>query len=143
MSVAKSKISEELLRKAKLKRTNVRIALLDFLRKQHGPFTIVEILGSLKQHRLDKVTIYRNLSTFEDAELVRRCDFGDGVARFEFQTDPHHHHHHVICVKCRAMKPLSACPLPDLEAEVKNLGYTKVRHSMEFFGLCRDCSKSA
>src|SRR5690349_1655996 len=81
----------EILRKAGLRRTNPRKALLTYLIREHGPFSIEEIFQAVKRKELDLVTVYRCLAAFEKLGLVRRCDFGDGVARYEFQSDPKHH----------------------------------------------------
>ncbi len=128
------------LQKAKFSRTKNREILLGFLIEKHGPFSIEEIHRALKRQELDLVTIYRCMQAFEQASLVRRCDFGDGIARFEFQEEGGHHHHHVICKKCKKTENLEHCELPQLENRVKRLGYSKIQHSLEFFGICKDCS---
>ncbi len=129
-----------LMQKAGLKRTKNREVLLELLTCEHGPFTIEEIQKKLKRDALDLVTVYRCMQAFEKASLVRRCDFGDGIARFEYQGDEAHHHHHVICIECRRTESLEGCELPKLESKVKRLGYSSVRHSLEFFGVCKHCS---
>jgi Fur family ferric uptake transcriptional regulator len=128
------------LQKANFSRTKNREILLEFLIEKHGPFSIEEIHRALKRQELDLVTIYRSMQAFEEALLVRRCDFGDGIARFEFQEEGGHHHHHVICKKCKKAENLEHCELPKLENRVKRLGYSKIQHSLEFFGICKDCS---
>jgi Fur family ferric uptake transcriptional regulator len=129
------------LQKAKFSRTKNREILLEFLIERHGPFSIEEIHRALKRQELDLVTIYRCMQAFEKAALVRRCDFGDGIARFEFQEEGGHHHHHVICKECKKTESLDDCQLPKLESKVKRLGYTNIQHSLEFFGVCKDCAK--
>jgi Fur family ferric uptake transcriptional regulator len=109
--------------------------------QHHGPFSAKELHGALKRSELDGVTTYRILAAFEDAGLVRRCDFGDGIARFEYH-DPKelHHHHHVVCVDCKKVEMLDNCQLSPLEKRVTDLGYSNVRHILEFRGRCRACS---
>lgn len=143
--------TEELLKrglqrlKAKgLKHTKSRELMLRHLVSFHGPFSVKEIYQELKQFGLDFTTGYRILTSFEKIGLARRCDFGDGIARYEFSDGQGHHHHHVICVKCRKVEPISHCRLSRLEREVRDLGYSKVRHVLEFMGICPICtSKSA
>ncbi len=125
---------------AKLKRTKSREAILRHLVEHHGPFSAKELQLALKRKDLDTVTTYRCLASFEEAGLVRRCEFGDGLARFE---ESEHHHHHVICVSCRKIEKLEDCHLEKLEEKVKLMGYAKVSHVLEFTGLCRGCSKKA
>ena len=131
----------EALKSARLKRTKPREAVLRYMVEHHGPFSAGDLQKALKREALDAVTTYRVLAAFEKARLVRRCDFGDGTARFEFTGKTDHHHHHVICSGCRKIEPLDDCHLTKLEGQVKELGYSQVRHVLEFFGLCRACSK--
>ena len=129
----------EILQRAGLRRTKPRETLLSHLIREHGPYSIDEIFQGLKKKDLDVVTVYRSVLAFEKIGLVRRCDFGDGVARYEFQSDPKHHHHHIICKSCRQMENLESCKLPELEAQAKDLGYSDLTHSLEFFGTCKSC----
>lgn len=129
------------LRRAGLKRTPIRDDLLRFLIQNHGPFSKDEIQRDLPREDMDSVTLYRNLSHFEKAGVVRRSEFGDGISRYEFQSSPEHHHHHVICVKCRQVESLSSCEVPELEAMVRRLGYVNIKHSLEFYGVCPNCHR--
>ncbi len=131
----------EVMKKAGLKRTKPREQILHYLADHHGPFSARELHQALKRKELDAVTIYRCLAAFEEAALVRRCDFGDGIARFEFRGESEHHHHHVICQNCRKIEKLDDCHLEKLEEKVKSLGYSNVRHVLEFSGRCRACTK--
>jgi len=141
----------ETMKNAKLKRTKSREAILKHLVENHGPFSAKELQQALKRRAkgaptnsdLDTVTTYRCLASFEEAGLVRRCDFGDGVSRFELRGDSDHHHHHVICVECRKIEKLEDCHLDKLEEKVKALGYSGVKHVLEFTGLCRSCARKA
>ena len=135
----------ESLKLANLKRTKPRELVLHYLVEHHGPFSAKELhqaLRATKKHDgLDAVTTYRCLAAFEEAGLVRRCDFGDGIARFEFHDGcEEHHHHHVICVDCHKVEKLEDCHLAKLEAKVRALGYSNIGHSLEFRGRCQACS---
>ncbi|HEX3794259.1 MAG TPA: Fur family transcriptional regulator [Acidimicrobiales bacterium] len=84
-------------------------------------------------------TVYRHLALLTgegqldalqtaDGELVyRRCQSG-------------HHHHHVVCRQCGRGTEVE---LPDLErwaeSTAHDLGFTDVTHTVEIFGLCREC----
>lgn len=126
------------MKAAGLKRTKAREAILAYLVENHGPFSVKELHEQVGLKSLDSVTTYRCLASFEEAGLVRRCDFGDGTARFELRGGDHHHHH-VICTECRRIEKLEDCHLEKLEARVKALGYSDVRHVLEFSGKCRAC----
>lgn len=128
----------EALRTGGLKLTRTRKALLELLLHEHGPFSIEEI-----QQRLtvacDIVTIYRNMMAFETQGLVTSCDFGDGLARYEWAHGGEAHHHHIICQNCRRVEELELCMVAELEKLVASRGYAQVTHRLEFYGLCRDC----
>ncbi len=134
-----------LLNQSELKRTKPREALLAVLAHKHGPFSIEEIQANASKDAsvLDLVTIYRNMASFEKIGIVRRCDFGDGVARYELQLDEKHHHHHVICTRCRKTESLEVCKLPKFEGLVRSLGYTNITHALEFFGICKVCRQKS
>ncbi len=129
----------EILEKASLRKTPGRLAILKVLTDRHGPFSIEELHQFVKGQKLDLVTVYRCLTSFEEVSLVKRCDFGDGIARYELNLGSHHHHHHVICKTCRKAENIEDCEVTRLEAIVEKMGYTKVTHNLEFFGICKTC----
>jgi Fur family ferric uptake transcriptional regulator len=132
----------ETLRQAKLKITQPRMALLSILLQEHGPFTIEELAVRLGDRSCDPATIYRNMSAFRDINLVRHCDFGDGVARYELAGDDHEHHHHIICRRCHRLEQIDYCFVKELEKFVRDKGYAQVSHSLEFYGICTVCQKA-
>ncbi len=128
------------LRQQGLRVTRARREILKVVIDDHGPFTIDEIHRRLASTRCDLVTVYRCLAALETAGLVRQCNFGDGIQRFEFAGGVHaHHHHHIVCTRCRSVETLDACVADELEEMVRQRGYTEVTHAMEFFGLCPSC----
>ncbi len=126
------------LKKAGYRITAPRRALLDLLIHEHGPFSADELHRRLPSGMCDPVTVYRSLVALEEIHLVRRCDFGDGTYRFEFNTGEHHHHH-VICRQCSSVETLDACFAAGLERLVRQMGYTNVTHTLELFGTCVCC----
>ncbi len=118
--------------------TKPRKAVLQLLTREHGPFTAEELHARLKSGLCDLVTVYRCLSALEEQSLVRRCDFGDGSYRYEFNTGEHHHHH-VICRSCRSVQTLDFCVADSLERVARQMGYSNVNHTLEIFGLCPKC----
>ena len=131
-----------ILREAKLKVTEPRKKVLKVLMEKHGPLSIEEIRRSMLKGECDLVTIYRSVSALEERGLLLRCDFGDGIARFEYGTSADHHHHHIICRKCKDVEPLEVCVDDHWKSLLDTRGYTDLSHSLEFFGLCPDCRGS-
>jgi Fe2+ or Zn2+ uptake regulation protein len=74
----------------------------------------------------------------EEIAVVRRCDFGDGSYRYEFNTGEHHHHH-IICRVCHGVETLDLCMADALERMARQMGYANVTHTLEIFGVCKKC----
>ncbi len=125
----------------KLRRSKQREDLLKFLIVKHGPFSVEEVHEQNKNLKFDRVTLYRCLTAFEKVGLVRRCDFGDGIARYEYAGDHDHHHHHILCKKCKKVESLDVCLPKEVLRDVGSLGYRELTHSLEFFGICPSCQK--
>jgi Fur family ferric uptake transcriptional regulator len=122
--------------------TKPRRAILEVLTREHGPFTTEELHARLEGGLCDLVTVYRCLAALEEVGLARRCDFGDGSYRYEFDSGEHHHHH-VICRHCRSVKTLDLCVADSLERMVRQMGYADVNHTLEIFGVCPKCQGAA
>ena len=121
--------------------TGPRKAILSVLLAEHGPFTAEEIHRRLPAGECDPVTVYRTLTSMEEIDLVRRCDFGDGSLRYEF-NHTEHHHHHIVCRACRSVQVLEGCAAEVLERTARQLGYAHVTHSLEVFGICPACQRA-
>lgn len=130
------------LRDAGHRITSARKALLNVLIREHGPFTAEELHKRMPEGMCDPVTVYRSIGAMEESDLVRRCDFGDGTYRYEFNTGEHHHHH-IICRQCGSVKTLDICFADGLERLVRQMGYANVTHTLEIFGNCVDCQTVA
>lgn len=129
----------ETLRAQGLRVTEPRKAMLAMLVREHGPFSADELHKRMGQTGCDVVTIYRSLQAMEEVGVVRRCDFGDGVYRYEFNHGEHHHHH-IICRVCRSVETLDLCVADSLERMARQKGYQKVTHTLEVFGVCPKCA---
>ena len=131
---------QTLLADAKLRHTRQRREILALLVEKPGPFSIQDIRSLIGQEACDPVTIYRVLENFERARIVRRCNFSDGVGRYELAAGDKHHHH-LVCTGCQRVEDLDSadCPTQKLERSARARGYAEVEHSLEIFGLCPHC----
>lgn len=131
------------LKNARFKLTQPRKVLIKALVRADHPLTVEEAFSATQRlnegARVDLVTVYRGLAMLEELGMVQRCDFGDGAVRFELMSDADHHHHHIICTKCKRVEPLTVCTIKGEEA-LNKLGYTDLKHRLEFFGVCPQCS---
>jgi Fe2+ or Zn2+ uptake regulation protein len=82
-------------------------------------------------------TIYRNLNLLTKESLIKKFDFGFGLARFDGCMDPHSH---LICDSCGSILDLPPekhqIDLADLENKT---GYIISTYEIEFHGICPKC----
>jgi Fur family transcriptional regulator, ferric uptake regulator len=131
--------SDDLLRDRALRCTQRRLRILEALRLATRPLTARELHGQLGGESIDLATVYRTLERFVEASLAHRLRLGDSAARYEI-VEPNHHHH-LVCTSCGAVEALADCrvgPLEDLA--LREHGFHVVRHSLEFFGTCHECT---
>jgi len=106
---------------------------------QQKPQTVFEIYTAVnsKKNHMNKVTVYRILTSFLELGIVNKVQFNDKEARFELSNSGHHHH--LVCEVCGLIEDIQ---LPEniFLKEVKNKTDFKIKsHSLEFFGICDCC----
>lgn len=106
-------------------------------------FVSAQELHRLLTDRGEKVslaTVYRVLQAHAEQGLldVLRPDDGEAIFRLCAAEE---HHHHLVCRSCGLTVEFEA---PHLESWAGELaasnGFTEVRHTLEIFGLCQNCS---
>ncbi len=125
--------------------TKERLVLLKTIRDMKGHFQADHLLKLLKKQRyhLSLVTIYRNLSLFVEAGIIRRTsaqeDARTGGAWYEHIWG-REHHDHLICLQCGRKVEFSYPAIDVLqEAVAREHGFTLERHHLELVGLCPEC----
>jgi Fur family ferric uptake transcriptional regulator len=131
------------LRREARKITGPRAAILEILHQHRHPLTNKEIFAELPKGECDLATIYRAMQMLEKLGMVKRFDFGDGVARFELVDEGDDgHHHHLICTQCAQVVEIGECFPAEIEHRIaRRNGFRAVTHRLEFFGVCPDCQK--
>ena len=88
--------------------------------------------------RIGLATVYRTLKALVAAGQFCELNFGTGESRFGLLAGPRHDH--FICEKCRTILALPARSRTAVERSVEaSTGHRVSRHTMEFFGVCREC----
>jgi Fur family ferric uptake transcriptional regulator len=128
-----------LLRRAGLRATSQRVALLQNLARTDGPVS-VERLTKSAEGAYDIATAYRILDALVTSQLVHRIELAQGKALYEIAGD---HHHHAVCRSCGLIKDIHACLPEGIDARVQQTsGFARIEHhALEFFGVCKPCSK--
>ena len=121
--------------------TKVRRHIISILNSNKKPLSAKELLNLLLKKDLspNKTTIYRELEFFKKQGLIREIEFGDRKKRYELETD--RHHHHIVCVNCGRVEDFDFdVDLATHEMQIaKQTGFEIKEHSIEFFGLCKQC----
>jgi len=131
------------LRKAGLKVTLPRMKILDILehtssRHQSAEDVYKALLDTGEDIGL--ATVYRVLTQFEAAGLVKRHHFEGGHSVFELNEGSHHDH--IVCVKCGQVDEF----IDDLiekrqKAIAADLGYDLTDHCLYMYGICKKCQE--
>jgi len=103
--------------------------------------TTKEIFQALARAECDLATVYRSMRLLENMGMVKRFDFGDGIARFELLREGDDgHHHHLVCTRCAEIVELDECSMREHEERIAaRNGFKSVTHKLEFFGICPHC----
>lgn len=121
------------------RKTPAREAITEFLSLADSPVDIEQIINFLRSKSLNtnKVTVYRIIEHFYKEGIVNRLDLQEGKFRYELAKDDHHH---LICDNCGKIDTVSDTVIPEVEKEIqKKQNFLVKRHSLEFFGLCKNC----
>ena len=123
------------LKKAGLKVTLPRLRILELLEEQKENHLSAEdifkgllVLGE----DVGLATVYRVLTQFEQAGIVKKNNFEDGRAVYELHQDQHHDH--MICIETGKIIEFNDEIIENRQAEVaKELGYKIEDHSMVLY----------
>ena len=130
------------LKKAGLKVTLPRLKILHLLANNPDSHVTAEdvyreLMGSGEEIGL--ATVYRVLTQFEAAGLVKRHHFEGGQSVFEL--DEGDHHDHLLCVTCgKVVEFYDEVIEQRQKAVAEDRGFTLRDHSMILYGTCSDPS---
>ena len=86
-------------------------------------------------------TIYRALTQFVEAGLVKRRNFEDDRAVFELNDDEHHDH--LVCIKCNKVEEFVDSVIESRQVAIaKEYGFTMTDHSLNIYGICASCQSA-
>lgn len=92
---------------------------------------------------IDRASIYRTVTLFEELGIVIRVNQG-WKYKIELSDVFSPHHHHITCTKCGRSISFKEPPgLDDLLTSIAlEHNYTHTHHSFELSGLCAQCQVS-
>ncbi len=135
--------SEEVLEAAGLKRTSLRIAILEAFYKENRPCSqkeLVDVLSSDSEDGIDRVSIYRNIRQFLKAGIIHE------VAKNAYVTCRHLHggssptHVLLYCLRCARHEEVCEKSEKDFfQPLIGNSGFFSKFGQLQVSGVCRDC----
>jgi Fur family ferric uptake transcriptional regulator/Fur family zinc uptake transcriptional regulator len=133
-------VLKKMLRAAGLKITPLRIKVLDYLMSGARPLSHAEIQVMLPD--IDRVTLYRTLSAFVDADIAHQVQGLDGMWRFcahvrEGSVCPGNHAH-FLCLSCGVMICLTDQVMPRIDVPEGCIVNGK---QLVVYGKCQNCAE--
>jgi Fur family ferric uptake transcriptional regulator len=134
-------LNQTSLKKAGLKVTLPRRKILEIMENAQAHHLsaedIYKVLLELGEE-IGLATVYRVLTQFEEAGLVKKHHFEGGQSVFELDYGTHHDH--LVCVKCGRVEEFVDEMIENRqEAIAKQAGYQITDHSLNIYGICDKC----
>lgn len=125
-----------------LRLTKTRKALVEVFLLDKTPLSVRDILYELQKVRImvNKTTVYRELEKLQTRGIIDVVRLKDRKQYYELAS--REHHHHLICLSCERVEDVDmdeAKLLAEEETVNRERGFIVLRHSLEFFGLCKGC----
>ncbi len=123
--------------------TRQKQLILTLLREADRPMSINEIYSQivLKLPRIAKSTIYRNIDSLLNQNLIDKYHLNDSEIFYRIKSDSSEHKHFVICDGCKKVFDLPTCPIHALEDAMEEEGFIIKEHQIQITGICKACSK--
>ena len=130
---------ESKLLKRNIKPTAMRELVLIVLMEQKVAISLSDLEN--KFDKVDKVTLYRTLKTFEENKLIHSIDDGTGSVKYALcketcQCQPEELHVHFLCTTCNQTFCLNEIPVPSINLPVD---FSLESVNMVIKGICANC----
>jgi Fur family transcriptional regulator, ferric uptake regulator len=134
-------LGSQQLKEAGLKVTMPRIKVLQIFEEHpNNHYSAEEVFRTLLALGEDVglATVYRVLTQFEAAGLIKRHNFESGHSVFELSDGEHHDH--LVCIKCGLVAEFYDEVIETRQKEVaEQAGFKITDHSLTLYGLCPKC----
>lgn len=134
---------QDLLKAAGLKRTPVRIGVLEVLASEQEPMDVAELIRRLPSFT-EPVTVYRTLNTLVAKKLAHRVR-GEGrswrYAVGDLTHSQEHQHAHFVCDNCGKVECIQDAEIPSklLDKIDPGPGYMISHPEIVIHGTCPKC----
>ena len=134
---------KHILKDFNLRLTKPRLEILEAFLRKGLALSHADIEREVDQ-TIDRVTIYRTLTTFEGSGLVHRVLDFEGVTKYALckecdREEGHHHEHiHFSCVRCEETNCLESVHIPKIKLPE---GFEFIEANFLIQGVCKSCSQ--
>ena len=131
---------EQMLRKAALRVTRPRLAVLDAVHvNPHVDTDAIIVAVHQLSPDVSRQAVYNSLHTLADVGLVRRIQPAGSVARYESRVGDNHHH--MVCRSCNVIVDVD-CAMGEAPCltPADDAGFRIDEAEVTYWGLCADCS---
>jgi Fur family ferric uptake transcriptional regulator len=132
------RVGSKELKQAGLKVTLPRMKILKMLRHPDSPHLTAEVIHRMLADSGEDIglpTVYRVLTQFETAGLVKRHHFEGGQSVFEL--DQGKHHDHILCLDCGRIEEFCDEDIEQRQQLIaQRLGFELAEHRLLLYGHC-------
>lgn len=126
-----------------MKRNTLQKEIIINTIKKHGHLTKEEVIGLIIKDypSISVSTVYRNLESLKEDNVLRECSINGIGYVYEFIHDTHDH---FICEKCRRIIDIPKVSdnldfIKNEEVSSKLKEYVVKYHQINYYGICEKC----
>jgi Fur family transcriptional regulator, ferric uptake regulator len=127
------------LKNSGLKATLPRLKILEVFqqgKQRHMSAEDVYKLLIVDDTDIGLATVYRVLTQFEQAGILKRSNFESGKAVFELEQGAHHDH--LVCLQCGRVVEFMDSEIEKRQQKIaKDHGFTLQDHALSLYGNCQ------
>lgn len=129
------------LREKKLRVTDQRVAVLEFLASATHHPTADDVGAAVNKlvPRASRASVYNVLHSLKEAGLIEELVLDDAIARYDANLD---RHHHFVCRACNAVEDVTWDAFPTGPRRRLPDGRTVESYSVTLRGLCPSCLRA-